>query len=88
MIEIYTKGYCPYCRRAKSLLSQMGLSFIEHDVSDDPDAQREMVRKASGRVTVPQVFIGGVGIGGSDDLASLHRSGRLAELVAQEPETR
>ena len=76
-IEIYTKGYCPYCRKAKAILQRRGASFVEYSVSDNPDLFEAMVRRAQGRRTVPQIFIGGVGIGGADELSLLQERGQL-----------
>jgi len=81
-VELYTSPFCPYCHRAKSLLSRKGVAFTEIDVLAEPDRRREMVDRAEGRRTVPQIFIGGEGIGGSDELAALERSGELDRLLA------
>ncbi len=81
-IEIYTKGWCAFCKRAKSLLSEKGLEFVELDVTYDFDLETEMRIRAN-RWTVPQVFIDGHHIGGSDDLSALARSGDLDVLIAQ-----
>lgn len=75
-VEIYTKDYCPYSKRAKQLLSGKGIEFEEFDVTHDVAGQQEMIER-SGRRTVPQIFIDGVHIGGSDDLADYDRSGAL-----------
>ena len=75
-VEIYTKDYCPYSRRAKQLLSGKGIEFEEFDVTHDVAGQQEMIER-SGRRTVPQIFIDGVHIGGSDDLVEYDRSGAL-----------
>lgn len=80
-IEIYTKGYCPYCRTAKSILQRKGTIFTEHDVSENPELFETMVARAQGRRTVPQIFIGGVGIGGADELSLLQGSGQLDLLL-------
>ena len=79
-VEIYTKDYCPYCRRAKALLDAKGVPYTEIDITHDPEGQRTM-RARSGRRTVPQVFIGGRPVGGSDDLAALADSGDLDRLL-------
>ncbi len=80
-VEIYTTQWCPFCTRAKSLLSSKGVDFEETDVT--PSAKRRaMIERADGRHTVPQIFIGGVGIGGSDELAALERSGKLDGMLA------
>jgi glutaredoxin 3 len=82
-IEIYTKAFCPYCTRAKRLLESKGVSFEEYDISMGGERRAEMIQRASGRTTVPQVFIDGCHIGGSDDLAALDRQGGLDPLLAQ-----
>ena len=81
-IEIYTTPWCPYCIRAKRLLDEKGAAYREIDVMGDSDARAEMMRRANGRRTVPQVFIGGTHVGGSDDLYALERAGRLDALLA------
>ena len=80
-IEIYTKGHCPYCARAKALLDAKGVEYQEYEVSTDLALQQEM-RKRSDRRTVPQVFINDQHIGGCDDLAEANRSGLLDELLS------
>ncbi len=75
-VEIYTKDYCPYCKRAKRLLAGKGIEFREFDVTHDVAGQEEMIER-SGRRTVPQIFIDGVHLGGSDDLVAYSRSGEL-----------
>ncbi|MGL6044802.1 MAG: glutaredoxin 3 [Sandaracinobacteroides sp.] len=81
-IEIYTKFLCPFCTRAKSLLKSKGADFEEHDISLGGPRRAEMLARASGRTTVPQVFIDGRHIGGSDDLAALDMAGGLDPLLA------
>lgn len=81
-VQIYTKTGCPYCGRAKALLEQKGVAYDEREISADPDARREMLGRANGRTTVPQIFIGGAHIGGSDDLAALESAGKLDALLA------
>ncbi len=81
-IEIYTTRYCPYCHAAKRLLSRKGLEFTEIDVSGDAKRRSEMVARAHGRMTVPQIFIGSTHVGGYDDLHALDRAGRLDSLLA------
>lgn len=78
--EIYTKDYCPYCRRAKELLQQKGVAYVEYDVTHD-SAKEEEMRARSGRRTVPEIFIDGVLIGGCDDLFSLEQDGKLDDLL-------
>lgn len=81
-IEIYTKFLCPYCTRAKSLLKSKGVAFEEHDISTGGPLRAEMIARSGGGATVPQVFIDGQHIGGSDDLAALDRAGKLDPLLA------
>ena len=80
-VEIYTKFTCPYCFRAKSLLSKKGVDFDETEVAMGGEPKAEMIRRAGGRTTVPQIFIDGQHIGGSDDLAALDREGKLDPLL-------
>ncbi|MBB6229120.1 glutaredoxin 3 [Polymorphobacter multimanifer] len=81
-IEIFTKQLCPYCTRAKSLLSRKGANFEEIDITMGGPRRAEMIERSGGRTTVPQVFIDGAHIGGSDDLAGLDRRGGLDPLLA------
>ena len=81
-IEIYTTPWCGYCARAKALLEKKGAAFEETDVMEDSVKRAEM-RERSRRTTVPQIFINGQHIGGSDELADLERSGKLDALLAQ-----
>jgi glutaredoxin 3 len=80
-IVVYSKSYCPYCHAAKALLRKKGVNFTEIDVTTDPEGQREMARRAHGRSTVPQIFIGERHIGGSDDLHALDEQGGLDPLL-------
>lgn len=80
-VEIYTTPICPYCTRAKRLLSEKGVAFIEIDVSANPGKRTEMEQRADGRYTVPQIFIDGVGVGGSDDIHALDRAGKLDGML-------
>ena len=81
-IEIYTKAFCPYCTRAKALLASKGVEIEEYDISMGGPQRAEMIERAGGRTTVPQIFIDGRHIGGSDDLAELDRAGGLEPLLA------
>jgi glutaredoxin 3 len=81
-VEIYTTPFCPYCIAAKRLLTSKGVSFEETDVSGDADLRQKMMARAGGRRTVPQIFIGGVAIGGSDELHALDHAGKLDPLLA------
>lgn len=82
-VEIYTKFLCPYCTRAKSLLQSKGVEVTEYDITMGGPKRQEMLARAPGRTTVPQIFIDGRHIGGSDDLAALERAGGLDPLLAQ-----
>ena len=81
-VEIYTTPWCPYCIAAKRLLAKKGAVFTEINVSGDPEERQRMMARANGRYTVPQIFIGGSHVGGSDDLHDLDRAGRLDPLLA------
>ena len=81
-VEIYTTPFCPYCLAAKRLLQKKGVAYTETDVSMDPDLRQAMTARAGGRRTVPQIFIGGAHVGGSDDLHLLEHQGRLDPLLA------
>jgi glutaredoxin 3 len=81
-ILIYTTPYCPYCHRAKRLLTQKGASFEEIDVSGDWAAREALMDKAGGLTTVPQIWIGDTHVGGSDELHALDRAGQLDALLA------
>ena len=81
-VEIYTKMLCPYCARAKGLLSDKGVDYEEYEISMGGPKREEMIQRANGRTTVPQIFIGDAHVGGSDDLAALERDGRLDPLLA------
>ncbi len=81
-VVIYTTQLCGYCHAAIRLLSEKDVSFTEIDVSGDMERRAEMMQRANGRRTVPQIFIGDVHVGGFDDLAALERSGKLDPLLA------
>lgn len=80
-VEIYTKMFCGYCVRAKRLLEDKRIPFTEYDITMDGAKGEEMRRRAPGAMTVPQVFIDGKPVGGSDDLAALERQGKLDSLL-------
>lgn len=80
-IEIYSKFTCPFCARAKKLLSSKNVKYIEYDVTMDQAKRAEMVARAPGARTVPQIFIGGLAIGGFDDLNALERNGKLDPML-------
>ena len=81
-VEIYTTRWCPYCHAAKVLLKRKGASFTEINLSNDWERREEMITRAKGRMTVPQIFIGALHVGGSDDLHALDRAGKLDALLA------
>jgi glutaredoxin 3 len=81
-VEIYTTPFCGYCAMAKRLLDRKGIPYREIDVSSDPSLRQAMVQKANGRRTVPQIFIGTMHVGGSDDLHALDYAGKLDPLLA------
>ncbi|HEY8591593.1 MAG TPA: glutaredoxin 3 [Sphingomicrobium sp.] len=80
-IEIYTKSFCPYCWRAKELLDSKGLKYTEIPVDMGGEQRQQMIQRAKGRTTVPQIFIRETHVGGCDDLFALERSGRLDTLL-------
>ena len=81
-IEIYTSPLCGFCHAAKRLLAEKGANFLEIDVSREPSRRQEMLRRANGRHTVPQIFVGDLHLGGCDDLFALDRSGKLDGILA------
>lgn len=82
-VEIYTTPTCPYCAAAKRLLTQKKVDYTEIDVSRDPEMRVFMTKRAAGRRTVPQIFIGEVHVGGCDDLYALQDAGRLDSLLGR-----
>jgi glutaredoxin 3 len=80
-VEIYTSPLCGYCHAAKRLLTQKGVSFSEVDVLSNPDRKPEMIRRANGGRTVPQIFIGDTHVGGCDDLFALENAGKLDAIL-------
>lgn len=81
-VEIYTSPLCGYCHAAKRLLTKKGAAFTEYDVSRDPEMRAQMMQRAKGGRTVPQIFIGDQHVGGSDDLHALDHAGKLDALLA------
>lgn len=81
-VEIFTKAFCPYCTRATALLNSKGADYEEIDLTMGGPRRAEMIERSGGRTTVPQVFIDGKHIGGSDDLAALDARGGLDALLA------
>jgi glutaredoxin 3 len=82
-IVLYTTPYCGYCRATKHLLNKKGVAFTEIDVSDDMERRQEMISRAFGRRTVPQIFINGTHVGGYGELAELERAANLDALLAE-----
>ena len=80
-VEVYASIFCPYCFRTKDLLQKKGVAFTEIDVLAEPKKREEMMRRAGGRHTVPQIFIDGQHIGGCDELYALDRRGQLDPLL-------
>lgn len=81
-VEIYLKFLCPYSARAKKLLDSKNVDYEEYDITMDSEKRAEMIQRADGRTTVPQIFIDDRHIGGSDDLAELEREGQLDPLLS------
>jgi glutaredoxin 3 len=81
-VIIYTREYCGYCARAKALLETKGVAYTEHDATYSKELRAEMVAKANGGSTFPQIFIDGRHVGGCDDLHALERAGKLDPLLA------
>ncbi|WP_137168270.1 glutaredoxin 3 [Salinimonas lutimaris] len=81
-VEIYTKGYCPFCHRAKALLNQKGVSFTEFEIDVQPELRDVMIERANGGYTVPQIFIDDQHIGGCDDMYALEAQKKLDALLA------
>ena len=81
-VEIYTSPFCGFCHAAKRLLSAKNVSFAEVDVSQNPNARQEMLKRAHGSHTVPQIFVGDIHVGGCDELHALEREGKLDALLA------
>lgn len=81
-VTIYTRMMCSYSTAAKRLLDSKGVTYVEHDASFSPELRQEMISRANGRSTFPQIFIGDVHVGGSDELHALERDGKLDALLA------
>ncbi|WP_158768770.1 glutaredoxin 3 [Paraglaciecola sp. L1A13] len=81
-VEIYTKGHCPYCHRAKALLEQKGVQYTEFKVDVQPELRAEMIKRANGGSTVPQIFIGAQHVGGCDDMFALESQNKLDTLLS------
>jgi glutaredoxin 3 len=83
-VEIYTTRYCPYCTSAKALLKRKGIDFKEIDLGSNWELRDEMIQRANGRMTVPQIFVGQIHVGGCDDLHTLEHEGKLDPLLKGE----
>lgn len=81
-VELYTKGYCPYCQRAKALLDKKGVKYTEFSLDKTPSLRDEMIKRADGGSTVPQIFINKAHVGGCDDLFMLERESKLQALLS------
>ncbi|MFT4938772.1 MAG: glutaredoxin 3 [Paraglaciecola sp.] len=81
-VEIYTKGYCPFCHRAKALLERKGVTYKEIEIDVQPQLRDEMISRASGAYTVPQIFISNQHIGGCDEMFALESRNELDKLLA------
>lgn len=81
-VEIYTSPLCGFCHAAKRLLNEKGVSFSEVDVLQNPERKQEMIQRANGGRTVPQIFVGDDHVGGCDELYALEREGKLDALLA------
>ena len=81
-VEIYTSPLCGFCHRAKHLLNSKGISFTEYDLAQQPNLRGQMLERANGARTVPQIFVGETHVGGCDDLYALERAGKLDPLLA------
>ena len=82
-VEIYTSAWCGYCYRAKALLDGKGVAYDEYDVTMGGPKRAEMLQRAHGRTSVPQIFIDGIHVGGSDDLHALERTGKLDMMLGR-----
>lgn len=80
-VTIYTRNGCGYCTAAKGLLTEKGVSFVEHNATLEPTARGDMLARANGRTTYPQIFVGHTHVGGCDDLYALENQGRLDALL-------
>jgi glutaredoxin 3 len=80
-VEIYTKAFCPFCSRAKALLEHKNVSFTEFKIDEQPALRPQMIERANGGSTVPQIFIGDTHVGGCDDLFALEASNKLDDLL-------
>lgn len=84
-VEIYTTRFCPYCNAAKALLRRKGIAFQEIDIAANWECRDEMMRRANGQATVPQIFVGGRHVGGNAELQRLDACGELEAVFAVDP---
>lgn len=82
-VTLYTRQFCGFCTAAKRLLDSKNVAYTEHDATFDPTLRQEMIDKANGRSTFPQIFINGAHVGGSDELHALERAGELDPMLAE-----
>ena len=82
-VEVYTTPICPYCLSAKELLRRKGVPFLEINVAGEPRRRAEMIARAKGRTTVPQIFVGDTHLGGCDELYALEEAGELDRLLTE-----
>jgi len=80
-IEIYTRPMCGFCFRAKKLLDKKGVNYVEYDIWAESGRKQEMLKRANGRSTVPQIFVGSTHVGGCDELLAVERAGKLDNLL-------
>ena len=80
-VEIFTSDFCPYCARAKALLERKGVAYVEIHAPNGSEARRQAIARSGGRTSVPQIFIDGQPVGGSDELHALDRAGRLDGML-------
>lgn len=83
-VEMYYRDYCPYCHRAKALLESKNIEFTVYSLDSDPDLRQQMIERANGGYTVPQIFIDDQHVGGCDDLYALERANKLNPLLGLE----
>ncbi|TCT44873.1 glutaredoxin 3 [Martelella mediterranea] len=81
-VDIYTREFCGFCSRAKKLLTDKGVNFKEFNATETPDVRAEMIQRANGAATFPQIFIDGTHIGGCDELYALERAGKLDPMLS------
>jgi len=80
-VELFTRGFCPYCTRAKSLLGKKGIAFTDYEIDKNSELRPIMIERANGKTSVPQIFIGETHVGGCDELFALESAGKLDALL-------